>query len=74
MEMTHYFGLTIELDEMLFVIGAACEPDKNGFEMKILVRSPMPRNQVPMGVLEEIEDWLDDVRRDYHQYHLMSLP
>jgi len=69
-----YFILTICSEGMVFAVGAACVADETGFQMKILVRSPMPKNQVPVDILDEIERWLDSVRKDYHQYHLMSLP
>jgi hypothetical protein len=68
------YVLITERDGMKYAAVAVCEPTSEGFEMKMLVRCPLPRNQVPIVVLEEIEEWLEEIRRGFHQYHLMCLP
>jgi len=68
------YVLTTEHAGVKFAAAALCEPTSEGFEMKMLVRSPLPRNQVPIEVVEEIDEWLEEIRRGFHQYHLMCLP
>lgn len=72
--VTHYYVLSLELNGELFSAGAVCVPGEKGFELRILVRSRIPKEETPLVVVNEIESWADDVKKDYHQYHLMSLP
>jgi hypothetical protein len=73
-EVIHYYVLSLELNGESFSAEAVCVPDEKGFELRILVRSRIPKEETPLVVVEEIESWADDVKKDYHQYHLMSFP
>lgn len=73
-EVTHYYVLRIELNGDDVAVAVSCVPDDTGFEMKVLVRSPIPQSELPVVVSDEIKEWIEDVRKDYHQSHLMSLP
>lgn len=51
-----------------YEIGCACEPvDEDGFKMKVNVKSPVPKAEMPTEVKEIWEEWLADVRADYFQ-------
>ena len=73
-EVTHYYVLRIELNGDDVAVAVSCVPDDKGFQMKVLVRSPIPQSELPVVVSDEIKEWIEDVRKDYHQSHLMSLP
>lgn len=72
--MTHYYVLSLDLNGESFAAGVVFVPDEKGFEMRIHVISPVPKEKAPLVVVEEIESWVDDVKKEYHQSHLMGLP
>lgn len=72
--MTRYYVLQLEEAGIRAEVGVRCEPDTDGFEMSVLVRSPVPKNELPIVVAEKMEDWVGVIRKEYHQHHLMSLP
>jgi len=66
MTKTHYYELMVEHIGVRYRIGAACFPvDDKGFEMKVLVRSPVPKVEMPVEVADLWEEWLADVRSDF---------
>ena len=61
-------------EDVHFALVARCIPSGKGFEMHVLIRSPLPKSELPCEVSDRMEEWVDEVRRDFHQRHLMSLP
>jgi len=70
----HYYVLQLEEAGVVVEVGVRCQPDDSGFEMSVLVRSPVPKNELPIVVAEKMESWVGEIRKEYHQHHLMSLP
>ena len=63
---SHYYGLTVDHVGLKYMIGAACVPlDTEGFEIKVLVKSPVPKSEMPVEIAELWQGWLGDVRDDY---------
>jgi hypothetical protein len=48
-------------------MGAACLPteDGKGFEMRVVVRSPVPKQELPVVIEGVWERWLLEVRSEY---------
>lgn len=65
---SHYYGLTVVHVGVRYMIGAACIPlDEEGFEIKVLVKSPIPKADMPIEIAELWQGWLGDVRDDYFE-------
>ena len=63
---SHYYGLAVVHVGERYMIGAACVPlDTEGFEIKVLVKSPVPKAEMPIEIAELWQGWLKDVRDDY---------
>ena len=75
--LTHYHCYVIELNGVLYEMGVACQPnpeDPKIIEFSVLTRTPVPKHEVPEVIVDEFKEWLDGVRRDYHQLYLMNMP
>lgn len=62
---SHYYGLAVVHVGERYMIGAACVPVADGFEIKVLVKSPVPKEETPAEVAELWQGWLGNVRDDY---------
>ena len=62
---SHYYGLEVLHVGERYMIGAACVPVDEGFEIKVLVKSPVPKADMPVEIAELWEGWLGDVKSDY---------
>tara|TARA_R100001510_G_scaffold40893_1_gene37254 strand:- start:1053 stop:1277 length:225 start_codon:yes stop_codon:yes gene_type:complete len=62
----HRYGLRVNHMGVDYEIGAGCFPcSEDGFEMKVIVKSPVPKKEMPVEVVELWEEWLADVKSDY---------
>ena len=64
---THTYGITVKHRGKRYDMGAACLPteDGQGFEMRVIVRSPVPKKELPVVIEGVWERWLLEVRSDY---------
>lgn len=64
---THTYGITVKHRGKQYDMGAACLPteDGKGFEMRVVVRSPVPKKNLPVVINKVWERWLLEVRSDY---------
>ena len=64
---THTYGIPVKHRGKQYDMGAACLPteDGKGFEMRVVVRSPVPKTELPMVIEGVWERWLLEVRSDY---------
>jgi hypothetical protein len=61
----HYYGLEVVHVKKRYMIGAACSPNEEGIEVRVLVKSPVPKDEMPEEIAELWEGWLGDVKTDY---------
>jgi hypothetical protein len=74
---THYHCYVIELNGDVYEMGVRCEPaedDPKTIEMGVITRAPVSKEEVPEVVVDEFRDFLEGVRKSYHQKYLMTLP
>ena len=64
---THRYGITVKHGGKQYDMGAACLPteDGQGFEMRVVVRSPVPKRELPAAIEGVWGRWLLEVRSDY---------
>jgi len=64
---THTYGLMVRHEGKQYDMGAACVPtdDGHGFQIKVIVRSPVPKWELPIVVEGVWNRWLMEVRDDY---------
>ena len=62
---SHYYGLAVVHVGERYMIGAACVLVAEGFEIKVLVKSPVPKSEMPVEIAELWQGWLGDVKDDY---------
>ena len=63
----HTYGITVKHRGKQYDMGAAYLPteDGQGFEMRVVVRSPVPKRELPVIIEGVWERWLLEVRSEY---------